>query len=151
MIRTYEDITKRLGAPLWYDDQGVPRYDAFEPRMCGIYAAAIAFLEIQCQTCEARFKVASEWTLLDGARLREPRVVPKVPHALSEDTDPWDAIGDFHYGDPPQHDGCPAGGTMNSVPIRVIEYWERRDFDWTRRAECEVAMPTLDGAELGLL
>ncbi len=31
--------------------------------------------------------------------------------------------GSLHYGDPPNIDCCGAGPTMNSIPIRVVEYW----------------------------
>jgi len=46
----------------------------------------------------------------------------------------------LHYGDPPQH-GC-VGDTMNSVPIRVIEFWHRnaQTYDWERRSELEIEM-----------
>ena len=27
---------------------------------------------------------------------------------------------------------------MNSVPVRVLEYHKRGDFDWSRKPECEV-------------
>ena len=33
MLRDYFDIRSRLGEPLWFDDNGVPRYVPFTPGM----------------------------------------------------------------------------------------------------------------------
>jgi len=63
MYQLYEDITKRLGEPLWYDDHGVPRYDEFHPSMLDVYADFAALSEIACQSCGRRFKVGVPWSI----------------------------------------------------------------------------------------
>ncbi|MGB9886467.1 MAG: hypothetical protein ACPLRW_05645 [Moorellales bacterium] len=132
MLPAYEDITRRLGEPLWYDRHGVPRYDPFRPDMCGVYARYAALLEIECQGCGRRFKVAVDYCNYEfwGGELRRPR----LPSAEDE--------GDFCYGDdPPPHDypggGLCAGSTMSSITRRILEFWVRDRFDWERRPEYE--------------
>ena len=46
---------------------------------------------------------------------------------------------EIHYGDPPDMHCCPAGPTMNSVPIRVLEFWLYGDkaMKWTRVPDLE--------------
>lgn len=133
MLPAYEDITRRLGEPLWYDRHGVPRYDPFRPDMCGVYACYTALLEIECQGCGKRFKTAVDYPSYElcGGRLWWPQ----LPTAEDE--------GDFRYGDPPPHD-CPGGGlcagsTMGSVTRRILEFWVKDGFEWTRRREYEFA------------
>jgi hypothetical protein len=127
MLRSYEDLTRRLGVPLWYDDNGVPRYDPFRPDLCGIYARFIALAEIACQACGDRFKVAFE------------------RRNFASDKHPWvpipESVNLLHYGDPPPH-GC-SGDTMNCLDLRVLEFW-RRDGDplaaWRRDHDLEILM-----------
>lgn len=137
MLPNYSDITSRLGPPRWYDANGVPRYEAFSPDMCGVYVDHIAYMEIACQACDQRFMVVSETSRLD----RDGE--PLFPCAGTKSECPWDTIGSFHYGDPPRHEDCAAGATMNSVPIRVVEFWTRHHFDWQRVPAHEVSFPTL--------
>lgn len=51
-----------------------------------------------------------------------------------------DRFGHLHYGDPPNIHCCAAGPTMNSIPIRVLEYWSRENplLDWQRDPALEV-------------
>ncbi|BCV23312.1 hypothetical protein kuro4_00850 [Gelria sp. Kuro-4] len=119
----YSDITKRLGPPLWWDEYGVPRYDPFKPSMCDVYVKKVALLIVKCQECGREFKVA----VSTAFSFYEP-----TPNKYS-----W-----CFYGDPPRHDDkdCPAGNTMNSIPVQVLEYWERGSSGhmcWRRRPEYE--------------
>src|SRR5215467_12956322 len=114
MFRDYADIKSRLGEPLWYDSNGVPRYDPFNPKLCGISARIVSFNEITCQACGKPFKVAVEVSSSDSF----PKELPSDPEALGEL---------LHYGDPPRHD-CRVGDTMNSVPRRILEFWVRPGF-----------------------
>jgi hypothetical protein len=141
----YYDITEKLGEPLWYDSEGVPRYCEFSPMKCGIYIDSVALVEIECQHCGKGFKVARQ---MDRTNMLMPRYIdsdwqPTLPNPREG------VIGSFHYGDPPAHPSGPynrcTGDTMNSVPIEVLEFWDRRDFgDWTRRPECEGVLEDFD-------
>lgn len=135
MLPAYKDITSRLGEPLWHDKHGVPRYDPFRPDMCGIYAYYVALLDIECQSCVRRFKVAVDYSNYEfcfGELM--------LPHLPS-----MEDAADFHFGDPPQHDyegrGLCAGSTMNSITRRVMEFWikDATKFEWVRRPEHEFA------------
>lgn len=126
MLRDYRDIRQRLGDPLWWDDNGVPRYDAFAPGLCGVYDRYIAFNLVGCQGCDRQFKITAVITSIDMAR---DKVTLPTEHS----------VGSFHYGDPPAH-GC-VGDTMNSVPLRVLEFWQKADpdrFEWRRNTYHEV-------------
>ena len=143
MLVEYSDIISRLGPPLWYDANGVPRYAPFKPAMCGIYVDLICYMEIACQACDRRFMVASESHRMD----RNPSMaLPSASSPGNPNADPWDLIGQFHYGDPPRHNGkCYAGDTMNSVPVKIVEFWSRdASDDWQRKPEHEVSFPALE-------
>ena len=133
MLRDYEDITSRLGEPLWWDDLGAPRYDDFHPEMLGVYDQIAAFMVIGCQNCEREFQVAQSFTSLDLLR-REP---PKDEHPSAE----WAIY--LHYGDPPIH-GC-IGDTMNSEPKRILQFWRKGEKDgwpeWERVEGMEGELP----------
>ena len=43
----------------------------------------------------------------------------------------------LHYGDPPNIDCCAAGATMNSIPIRVLQFWMREHLGWERIPKLE--------------
>ena len=140
----YDDIIKRLGRPLWHDSQGVPRYEAFTPHMATVYADHVALMEIECQCCGVKMIVAScvSQRVANGRHTTREPELPTTRHVSV-----WHCIGDFHYGDPPRHDfedgrACIAGPTMNSIPLRVIEFWSRGDArGWERLSEFEVQMP----------
>ena len=110
MKHHYRDITDQLGKPRWWDEYGVPRYCEFTPHEgANIYASEIVLLEITCQNCQHPFAVAMSADSLDGKDALEAAV----------------RKGNLHYGDPPNFGCCAAGPTMNSVPVRVIEFWKR--------------------------
>jgi hypothetical protein len=131
MKHTYECIRSRIPEdPKWFDEDGVPRYDAFTPRLtANIYARQSCLLLIECQNCGQDFRVAMSW------RTHEHAFGGK-----SSDLATRVADGTIHYGDPPNIECCPAGPTMNSVPRKVLEFW-RDDLtgvgDWQRVPELE--------------
>lgn len=118
MNPSFRDIRDRLGEPAWWMEGGIPRYCDFSPDECGVYSDEVALVEIGCQYCDQRFRVAVEtdelWRLNAGKHFRRPS---------SGD------IGSYHYGDPPVH-GC-VGDTMNVVSVRVLEFWRRHHEEFT--------------------
>ena len=96
-----------------------------------IYTTEVVYFAIACQNCEQEFNVALSWhPMNDCYSLRE---------RVEQDT--------LHYGDPPNADCCPAGPTMNSVPIDVLEFWQKDDsgFDWIRIPELEMPLERGEG------
>jgi hypothetical protein len=126
MNYNYADIVDKLGEPLWWDENAVPRYCEFSPDVnANIYAIEVVLLEIRCQDCAQRFKVAMSWGAMDQ--------VQGYPSLAEEIKD-----GTIHYGDPPNAGCCPAGPTMSSISLRVLQYWKRVDHEWHRFTEREV-------------
>lgn len=139
MKQEYRDIRIRLGEPLWYDENGVPRYDPFEPSMCSdIYAKEVALLEIACQGCFKHFRVALSVFPYDARGASVPSLKSRIQEGV------------IHYGDPPFHKldmhsiGTPVmcpGATMNCIDLAVCEYWFRdksTNGQWTRDRKLEV-------------
>ena len=148
MLRSYSDITSRLGEPLWWDEHGAPRYEPFNPRMLGVYDDIAVLYRIKCQACLKPMLVASS---------SNPMSRMKWHWMFAKDGDeyPKPDLAKFcvgiHYGDPPRH-GCPgAGETMNCYDTEIIEAWERYEGgqfkEWTRHPELEVELE--DAAEVG--
>ncbi|MBD3268526.1 hypothetical protein GF373_17800 [bacterium] len=108
MKENYIDIKSRIAEePLWYDENGTPRYDPFHPGLCpNIYSTTVVLLRIACQDCGQEFDVEMHGSLFCPI---------EHPHKL-------------HYGDPPSH-GC-AGDTMNCEDLEVLEVWYRKDGKW---------------------
>lgn len=114
MFHHYRDITDKLGRPLWYDEAAVPRYCEFSPNeTADIYAEQVALLEIACQSCGQRFKVAMSWSVVGGILSNAPKLSELI------------ASKEIHFGDPPNNGCCPSGATMNSIPVRVLEFWRK--------------------------
>lgn len=131
MLEAYDDIRKRIAEPpIWFDQNGVPRYDPHSPKLCpNIYVNEVVLLEIECQDCRTRFLVqmySGKWTFRNG----------ELTHRTFK---PVERLLNIHYGDPPWHDGC-AGDTMNCHDLRVVEFWERVSGDWTRCPELEIGV-----------
>lgn len=123
MNRSYDDITSRIDAkPSFYQEGGVPRWGPFSPMtFTDVYAVEAVLAEIACQCCDMRFHVLME-RRQHGTPMRDQI-----------------AKGGLHYGDPPNVGCCAAGPTMTSETMRVIEYWSRSDWEWTRDAQFENA------------
>ena len=123
MKNSYKDITDvaaYLGStPYWYDENGVPRFAPFHPKMLpSIYAREAVLYRIHCQGCGKPFDVAEGedgWT----------SAATPLSRRIEEQT--------LHYGDPPNAGCCASGPTMNSEPKHVIEYWHRgTPHEWKR-------------------
>jgi len=114
MHESYIDIISRINdKPLWWDSNGVPRYDKFKPDMCpDIYAYMVILMQVACQLCHRKFKVEME-TRDD---YKSGRLKP-------------------HYGDPPFH--LCTGDSMNCVDLKILECWQLENFKWKRRKELE--------------
>lgn len=131
MLHHYADIRDRIAEdPKWWDEHGVPRYCDHHPdEVANIYARQVAFVEIACQNCGARYLVAfsSDYPAVYGGK--------SVRDLIESD--------EIHYGDPPNGGCCRAGSSMNSVPLRVVEFWtsEVRAGGWARVAELERQIP----------
>ncbi|MGY3581915.1 hypothetical protein ACVIGB_000013 [Bradyrhizobium sp. USDA 4341] len=112
MKQSYQDILSRIAeAPTWFDEHGVPRYEAFAPEMLpDIYAREAVLFKVNCQVCAQSFIVAK------GGRLPDD---PAKSLRVAVDQ------CKLHYGDPPATGCCPSGTTMNSVPVKVIQLWRR--------------------------
>lgn len=125
MNRRYDDILSRIAErPAWWQSGGVPRFQRFEPgpTSTGVYTCEVALADIACQACGRRFIVAVESARHDFA----------IKSAIQD--------GSFGYGDPPAHDHC-GGETMQTVSLRVLEYWTRNggcgDAGWRRDPSLE--------------
>lgn len=123
--------------PDWFDENGAPRYAPFEPDMLGVYDKFALLVEIACQSCGKKFLVAQGWPSWGTQINYESLVVEGKKYSLEELAD------GYHYGDPPRHDDCAAGDTMNCVDLRIVEAWERSDWKrgvgyvWERRPDIE--------------
>jgi hypothetical protein len=125
MNTDYSDIRSRIPEPPnWFDEHAVPRYCPFAPSEASdIYAKEVVLLLVECQACEHEFRVCLSWSAMDGVRDIPP--LSANPAGLE-------------YHDPPNVECCAAGPTMNSVPIRVLEFWRKERFDWERVPAFEV-------------
>lgn len=135
MNHHYRDITDKLGEPKWWDEHAVPRYCDFTPdESADIYANEVVLLHIECQSCRTPFRVCMS---ASAPRINWYETKEGGPTVVYPDL--ADSIDELHYGDPPNAGCCPAGPTMNSVLVRVIEFWERsRDpWGWKRRDDLE--------------
>ncbi len=135
MNRSYDDLTSRLGPPLWWDMHAVPRYVEFHPEHCGVYDDFVALVELACQGCQRRLLCSVE--------------IARFTHLRR--TDRWEVImptaespGDFdRYGDPPIHGAGCIGCTMGSGIYRIVEFWIRDHergptwMTWVRHQEYE--------------
>jgi len=122
MNNRYADILDIIpDEPKWWDEHAVPRYCDFSPREnANIYADEVVLMLIQCQDCEKEYKVCLSLSTMG----RFNRADPEKPYpSLAERIE----TREIHYGDPPNNcgEGCCAGATMSSVPVRVLEFWRR--------------------------
>lgn len=131
MKQKFEWFLRNLGEPKWWEETGHPRYCDFSPdKTYNIYADEVALLEIACQDCGRRFSVSMNWST------GEPFPLSKLIGSGS---------CQFGYGDPPNVGCCPAGPTMGSDGLRVIEFWEKDgNFKWVRIPELEIDLGDID-------
>ena len=119
MLTHYEDILSRIAEPpRWFDEHGVPRYCEFAPQhIANIYADECALLAIECQSCGRPFNVAIDAAMANRMASKESAEWRTLADVIRSH--------DIHYGDPPNVNCCGVGHTQNSIPRRVLEYWER--------------------------
>lgn len=125
MNHCYSDILSRIkDPPLWFDENAIPRWCKFEPReLANIYAREAVLGVVRCQACHREFHVAMSCTRYEEHQLS----------SLAADRQ-------LHYGDPPNVECCDVGLSMNSEFLRVLEFWSKHKFNWTR-------VPELEGVE----
>lgn len=130
MKHHYKDIRSRIKEePKWWDENGVPRYCGFSPdETSNIYAREAVLLRIACQRCQQEFDVCLSCFTLKEFLDETPSLKKRI-----EDES-------IHYGDPPNAGCCPAGPTMNSEPLRVLEYWHKVYLEWERVHDLEVSL-----------
>jgi len=119
----YHDIIDQLGEPIWWDECAVPRYCAFTPEECSIYATEVALVRIACQSCGKTFDVAVSADSYSEGCIRD-YIINK----------------DLHYGDPPNVECCYTGIVETSISLRVLEYWIMVNHKFTRVPELEVSL-----------
>lgn len=138
MLHNYPDILNRIPEPpLWFDSNGVPRYDPFHPSLCpNIYAEEVVLYEIACQACGKRFLVEEHSSPMDFLKTNQP---PGMRTTLADGV----RQKGLHYGDPPCWE-CASGATMNCLDIKTVEFWTRNvasfpneGWDWHRVPELE--------------
>jgi hypothetical protein len=118
------DLTDKK--PLWFDQNGTPRFAPFHPRLCpNIYARQAVLYRIACQNCGHIFDVADTCGIFAAFDISEKIMAHKL-----------------HYGDPPNIGCCPAGPTMSCEDLRIIEFWNKPfNGDWERIKEMEILLP----------
>jgi hypothetical protein len=124
MKQNFTDITSRISTPpLWFDVEGFPRYDPFHPSIqSNIYADEAVLLKIECQGCGHPFDVC----------------ITSDRHFRKETLEELVKTKQICYHDPPNIGCCAAGPTMNSIEIKVLEFWKRVKHEWTRIPELEI-------------
>jgi len=139
MKADYKDIRSKISEePLWYDENGVPRYEQFTPRLSpDIYADEVILLEIACQSCRTRFFVEMSWCFLVAV------IRTNKGNSFSSCLDAWllDRANTFcplHYGDPPRHD-C-VGDTMNCDDLQIVEFHKKVNFEFERIKKYEISL-----------
>lgn len=143
---SYEDILDLTNEePRWWDENAVPRFIRFKPNhISNIYADECVLFLIRCQDCGQEYRVCMSSDKV--ARFDQ------VAYQLGKEEPFYPSLAQLvesrrlHYGDPPNAcKKCVAGATMNSVPVRTIEFWRRGDknnlFQW-------VQVPELRGVDL---
>lgn len=160
MKQHYEDILEAVDKPvIWWTENGVPRFHAFDPQdACDIHANEAALVHIECQACNEKFLVcftSSDMKRLDKKAESAGVHVLATLYAKKEISfkDILDAAekayktladrikeGTLRYGDPPNIWCCNTGPTMNSEMISVLEYWYKEQYKWKRNPEMEVLL-----------
>lgn len=139
MYPVYEDI-RRMGEEagrlvLWHDGHGVPRFEAFDPALLGIYDDWAALFTVRCQACGEEFDCAdgSVWSdLLRSMALDEAA----CQEAFERKGDPAYRLPLLvSWGDAPWHGERQCSGTTMTTEIVAIKgAWHRgstiESFGW---------------------
>lgn len=142
MNHHYNDIRSRIAEPpLWFDTNGVPRYEPFRPRLISnIYAFECCLAEIACQNCGHRFLVAFSWSRIEVGLDAQGVAWGKMHEPLTPEQATL-----LHYGDPPNVECCPSGPTMNCLDLRIVEWWRQNDHhEFQRVPSMEIPMADAD-------
>lgn len=130
MHHDYQDLLALTDQPpVFWQQGGVPRFTVFSPEAApDIYADEAALVQIRCQACGHPFDVCFTSSALDRLTrsFRSTRSASKAAKIgekfrISEQI----KAGALQYGDPPNIGCCPAGPTMSSEAVRVIEFHRR--------------------------
>lgn len=128
MLPDYSDIINHADTePIWFDQNGVPRFESFHPQMLGVYTKYALYATIACQSCGKRFNVGCGYNAYDF--LYDGTIQHYELDKLAKN---------FHYGDPPPH-GC-MGDTMNCEDIETLQVYELNlddGYNWVRVPELE--------------
>jgi len=137
MHHHYQDIRDRIPEdPKWWDEHAVPRYCEFGPgETADIYASEVALVLIRCQSCDRPFHVCFSWGSMKLGQNEDGTWYGKTTTPQTVES-----VEQLHYGDPPNAWCCAAGATMNSTPVKVLEFWRRNRVDWERVPELEIAI-----------
>lgn len=137
MHQHYSDLLDLAGLePAWWQAQGVPRFCEFSPEEApDIYADEVALVEIACQSCDTRFHVC--FTSSATSCVKEAMFGAKTKEEILEQVDNFRVSsmirnGTLRYGDPPNIACCPAGPSMTSEPVAVLEYWSRNEKSYVK-------------------
>lgn len=129
---SYDDILHRIPEPPLCWSNGVPRYEPFEPHMTSVYAGEALLVEAKCQHCGCKFNLGVQ------SSLHRPEYGPAIQE------------GDIRLDDPPSHDCDGPGNSMTSMPVRVLEFWEKVNVstnpkqwsgEWRRVPSLEIEFP----------
>ncbi len=128
----YQDITTKLGEPIWYDEYKVPRYCEFSPQQIAeIYANEVALVLTQCDHCHKQFKIAYSSDLLES-------ISAPFNYLKNHITK-----NDMQCGLPP-NDTCFEIAFPNglAMPIKVLEYWCKspETKQWERDSTYEIPL-----------
>ena len=120
----YQDIRNlTTKEPDWYDHNGTPRYNDYDPTMLGVYHHYALFAKILCQSCGKPFTI--------GEGFHNHYYNHKTKEFATYTTDDFhNTITNYHYGDPPAHGCC--GDTMNCIDNHIIAAYHRAPYDWKR-------------------
>lgn len=132
MRPSYDDILSQIATPpLWYDEMAVPRYCTFAPkRAANPYCREIVLAEIRCQHCRKKWFIAISGMNHGG-------------YSIAREIN----TKQLCFGDPPMHSEnqeigvtCSAGYSMQTITMRVLEYWllNMEDHKWYRDPTLEI-------------
>ena len=141
MYPAYRDLREKLGAPIWTDSNGVPRYAKFHPKLLGVYDTFAILFDVQCQSCGMRFDCANGTNPIHAWLRRNKRLDTPVP-SNAELNDPMRVFDELlGWGDAPYHDeqghedtddGQCSGVCMSTDIVAILGAWIKKDFEWER-------------------
>lgn len=92
-----------VAKPLWWDENGVPRFEPHHPRLCpDIYADQVALVQISCQGCGREFPVQMSWSASDMMRsMALSGVFGPAAKLLADAIDGWESLWRSDNNDQP--------------------------------------------------